>query len=59
VEITETQFIEIVKKAFLHGLACAPFFPEPFGDGEGCFTKEEQIEKINEVAEDCHFCVMP
>jgi len=52
-KITESQFIKIVERAFVHGIVLSRFFPDPFGDGEGILTKEEQREKVNEVIEDC------
>lgn len=52
-KITESQFIEIIKTAFIHGITCAPFFPHPFGDEECIFTKKEQSDKIDEVVKAC------
>ncbi len=52
-ELTEKQFKSVIKRAFIYGIAYAPFFPEPLGEGKGVFNEEEQREKLNEVTEDC------
>ncbi len=45
-KITEKQFIKIVKRAFVYGIACSAFF-------EDHLNEEEQKKKILEIIEDC------
>ena len=52
-ELTEKQFKSVIKRAFIHGICCAPFFPDPLGDGRGILNEEEQWEKLAEIIEDC------
>ncbi len=45
-EITEKEFKMVIKRAFVHGIVCSPFF-------EHILTRDEQEEKINEIIKDC------
>lgn len=45
-KITNKQFEAILKRAFVHGLLCSPFFKDHL-------TENEQKEKVEEMIDDC------